>query len=265
VALINMIRRLGAALPPIGLLRLGTGNGWARVTGAGALRATLEKLKRNAAARAITTERFNLIDVEGTLAPFAGAGWDARVLNDFQAGCRGREGFRRRLRQSLAGYLWATVMESWPHDLEENRRYGRPRVTVQRFSGEAYRIGKDDALVPLAPSTDVLYSGPVGVTGCATIENFGFGFRAHPFARARRGFMSFRVIDMPVARALGHLPSLWQGTLRDRGIRDFLVQGVRFEFSRPLPFQIGGDAMGERRAIDVHVSDVEVDLVSWRG
>jgi len=264
VALINMLRHLGASLPPIGLLKLGTGNGWARTTGAGALRATLDKLKRAAAARAIATERFNLVEVDGILAPFAGAGWDARLVNDFQARCRGREGVSLRLRKSLAGYLAAVLFKSWPEELAEVRRFGRPQLTVRRLGGEAYRIGRGDVPVPLAPGDDILYRGPVSVTGCATIESFGFGFRAHPFARLRRGFMSLRVVDMPVARAVLSAPSFWRGTLRGRGIHDFVVQDARFEFSRPAPFQIGGDAMGERTAIDVRVSDVEVDLVSWR-
>ncbi len=266
VALINAIRGLGAALPRIGLLKLGTGNGWARTTGAGALRWTLEKLKRDAARQQVATERFHLLEVEGILAPFAGAGWDARLLNDFVARHRGREGLFLRLRKSLAGYLSALALKSWPEEVAETRRFGRPQVVVRRLGGEAYGVGKGDALRPIGPEdTDVLYRGPVSVTGCATIESFGFGFRAHPFARARRGFMSFRAIDMPVARAVAHLPSLWRGTLRHRGIRDFLVRGgVRFEFSRPVPFQVGGDPMGAREAVDMRVSDVEVDVISWR-
>lgn len=205
-----------------------------------------------------------MVEVEGTLAPFAGAGWDARLLNDFVAGYRGREGFALRARKSLLGYLAALFLRSLPDDARETRMHGPAEVIVRRTGGAAYRIGRGDVPVPLPADQDVLYRGPIGVTGCATIENFGFGFRAHPFARARRGFMSFRVVGMRAARAVGSLPALWRGTLRHRRIQDFLVQGVRFEFSRPLPFQIGGDAMGERRAFEARVSDVEVDLVSWR-
>lgn len=269
--LINALRAVGIQLPRLGLLKLGTGNGWAHQVGARDLRWTLEKLKRDAAAHALVSERFNLIEVEGILAPFAGVGWDARILNDFADLWRGHEGLSLKLRKSLAGYFVAILTRSWPKEARAYRDLGRAQATVRVLGGTSFAVvrGADadspDELVRLELHPgDVLHRGPVTITGCATIENFGFGLRAHPFARARRGFMSFRAVDVSVAGALSRLPSLWRGTIRHEGFKDYLVQHVRLELSRPMPFQIGGDAMGERDSIEMKVADAEVDVLSWR-
>ncbi len=265
--LVNMLHALGVRQPRIGLLKLGTGNGWAHAVGTadGGLAAVLAGFRRAAAEGTLKSERFNVLEVEGGLAPFTGVGWDARILNDFADVWRGREGLSLRVRKSLAGYAVAILGSSWPKEARAYREHGRAQATVRLLSGEAFAIGPDGAQVPLELRRgDPIYRGPVTIAGCATMENFGFGLRAHPYARARRGFMSFRAVNISVAGALLRLPSLWRGTIRHDGFRDFLARHVRFELSRPLPFQISGDAMGERSEFEVRVSDAEVDILTWR-
>ena len=65
----------------MGVLKLGTGNGWARVSGAPAYFKLVEKLPT--LARETPTVTYDLVEVENTLCHFAGVGWDGRILNDY--------------------------------------------------------------------------------------------------------------------------------------------------------------------------------------
>jgi diacylglycerol kinase family enzyme len=272
VALLNLLREAsGAPFPRLGLLKLGTGNGWAGALGARGLEATLARFRDDFAAGRLATERFDLLEVETgdpaarwRLAHFAGFGWDARILNDFNDFWRGSAGLSLALRKSLGGYLVALLTRSWPKESLAYMTAGRAEVEVRAVSGEAFRIDPAGIPRPIDVRKDpILYRGPITVTGCATTEHFGFGFRAHPFARARPRFMSFRAINMAVPSALARLPSLWRGTIRDPRIHDFLAEHVRFEFSRPMPFQLGGDACGERTALAMRVAEPRVDVLRW--
>lgn len=273
VTLLNLLRDAGAPFPRIGILRLGTGNAWASGVNACDLETTLGRLRGDIVGGGLTSERFDLLEVEGPrqggdrrwrLAHFAGFGWDARILNDFNEIWQGASGFSLAWRKSLAGYLYALFTRSAPREGFLYATRGRAEVEVTVVSGEAYRIDEGGNQRPIeVPADGVIYRGPATVTGCATTEHFGFGFRAHPFARARPRFMSFRVINMAVSSALARLPSLWKGTLRDPRVHDFLVEHVRFRFSRAMPFQIGGDAYGERREVEMRIAEPRVDVLTW--
>ena len=64
--------------PDIGILKLGTGNGWARIVKSG--RGVRPLLSMNEGSWKI--KQFNLIETEGRFSHFAGLGWDAAILND---------------------------------------------------------------------------------------------------------------------------------------------------------------------------------------
>jgi diacylglycerol kinase family enzyme len=271
MALINMLRaapahRCGRPLPRIGLLKLGTGNGWAGAMGARELETTLFRLREDVARGRLPTERFDLVEVEGRLGHFAGVGWDGRILNDFNDQWRDKKGIELALRKSLGGYLFALVTRTVPKESWAYLTKGRCEVEVRVLSGEAYAIDAHGRQTRLDVRREpVIYRGTATVTGCATTEHFGFGFRAHPYARARERFMSLRVLNLGVAEGLVKIPRLWAGTLTDpRSDRHFLVQHARMDFSRPMPFQIGGDAHGERRSIEYRVAEETVDLLSFR-
>src|SRR5206468_3381189 len=158
--LLNLLRSAGATpFPTLGMFRLGTGNAWARVTGAREFDDDARALP--SLPRPLPTRRFDLVEVDGTLCHFAGVGWDARVLND----------------------------------------------------------------------------GNASVAAVGTSPEWGFGFRAFPFAQAVPGYLNVRVYDRPAFEAALNMFRLWRGEHPLTGMFDFYVKRVRMRFSRPMPFQ----------------------------
>ncbi|MGZ5966907.1 MAG: diacylglycerol kinase family protein, partial [Polyangiales bacterium] len=71
VSLLNELDR--TRLPTIGLLPLGTGNGWARSTGSPPFAQAIRRVARHHG-RPWPTRRFRLVEVDGVLSPWAGTG-----------------------------------------------------------------------------------------------------------------------------------------------------------------------------------------------
>ena len=86
IALVNALSKVtDGELPPVGVLKLGTGNAWANVVGAPKLSVALDILRTLGDREGpLPLRRFGLVDADGTLAHFAGAGWDAEILNDYK-------------------------------------------------------------------------------------------------------------------------------------------------------------------------------------
>src|SRR5262249_13718641 len=83
VRLLNLWREGGGReLPVVGLLRLGTGNGWARGVGTPKFFAHLPRLAR-LNGEALPVQEFTLVEGDDHLCPFAGVGWGARILHDY--------------------------------------------------------------------------------------------------------------------------------------------------------------------------------------
>src|SRR5687768_1531718 len=99
----------------------------------------------------------------------------------------------------------------------------------------------------------------------ATSPYYGFGMCVHPFARRRSDRFHIRVSTAPISYLLGHLPSLWKGTLRTPYITDFLVEGVTIESSIPMPLQMAGDARGHTDRVDLRLCDRAFRLLEGSG
>ncbi|HZA51086.1 MAG TPA: diacylglycerol kinase family protein [Myxococcaceae bacterium] len=264
--LLNLLQPLlprRAPFPVVGMLRLGTGNAWARAVGTDSYFRAVKRLPH--LRWPLPTARFDLVEVEGSLSPFAGFGWDARILNDYQRNLDRRSGqifgsrFFTRFQTGLAGYLYALFRYTVPSELLELRN-GQPEVKVERVSGESLKI-VDGEPVPYAET--VLYQGPMSVAAAATCPEYGYGIRAFPYAGRVPGSINLRIYDRPVMEALRHSRQLWTG-LPSPGMHDFFVKRARVTFSRPMPFQVGGDAHGARRTVEFAVGDRPVQVVNWR-
>jgi diacylglycerol kinase family enzyme len=268
VTLLNAMRRPGdtdvdAHGPALGLLPLGTGNGWANVTGAPRWRTAVTRLGGLAAGGGpLPLRRFDLVEVDGTVAPFAGTGWDAEIIDDFHAQKTGFGLVPRRLRDGLTGYMQGLFTRTIPRHLRE------PQVEV-----ELVNTGDDamtvDALgrpipLPAGQRGAVLYRGPTSVCAAATTGEWGFGFRAFPFAGlvARRYCM--RVYSGSALEATMRMHKLWTGAHPVEKMHTWLLTRCKATFSRPVPFQIGGDRMGMRSEVEFGLAQEQVDVLDWR-
>ncbi len=255
-ALINFWRETGRSLPPLGLLPLGTGNAWAHATGTPALRHLLARLPR--LDWPLPTRRFNLLEVEGRLCPFAGAGWDTQLLTAYHrhAGGRTAKLLPKALRRGLGGYLTGAARFAIPKALIQFR----PRAEL--ITAQPYRtLDRNGGLHRRSPGR--LCKGPFSVLGLSTTTQYGFRFEAFPFATAVPDHFNLRFYDRPLALALVDIPRIWRGSPRVRGMRDFFLREVKVAFDEPVPFQIAGDLVGERTEVEARLASETVDVVDW--
>ncbi|MEI7893339.1 MAG: diacylglycerol kinase family protein [Myxococcales bacterium] len=246
----------GMPFPNIGLLPLGTGNGWANSLGAPKLDRCLEILRN--AQDSLPMRRVGAVVCDGHLAQFAGCGWDSMVLNDFRAQVAETTGPAKWVSKSAFGYLSAAMLRTVPRALY----LGNPRVVIENLGGEVYRMGPDRRLQRV--EEEILYDGPFGCASVGTCPEYGYGFKALPFAERFPGAMNLRVY---LAHPLGpviHLRDIWTGVFPLAGATDWFATAVRMTFSRPMPLQVGGDAHGMRRRVEYRMSPRALHVLDWR-
>lgn len=251
-----------ARAPRLGVLKLGTGNALAAFVrasdpaGDGFLRDVL----RARAGEAPGTRPLDLIDVEGTWAPFAGLGMDGQLLNDYVwVKERLGRGPLRELMTGPGGYLSAVALRTVPHYLLEPTR-----VSCEVVNGpdaEAQRLGPDGRPVKTYAPGATLFAGELTMAAVATMPFYGYGLRMFPFAHQRPGRMQLRLSQVGALEALAHLPALWKGAWFPEGVQDFHATEVTLTFERELPLQLGGDAAGWRREVTFRVAPEPVELV----
>jgi diacylglycerol kinase family enzyme len=263
VALVNALARVTPEpdpLPPMGILPLGTGNGWAHALGAPKLHLCLERLARLRGD--LPTRRCGLIEVEGMLAHFAGSGWDAMILDDYKRQLEASKGPGRHLSRSVYGYLMAALLRTTP----KVAIFGNPHVVIQNLGEEVYELGPNGRprkMEGIGPGA-VLYDASAGIASAGTCPEFGYRFKAFPFAERMPGFINVRAYHRGPLGAVASIPRLWSGAHPVDGMHDWLATHVRMTFSRPVPLQIGGDAHGTRRAVDYRAARRSVRMVDWR-
>lgn len=261
VSLMNEWFATGAPMPKLGLIPLGTGNGWARATGSPPLTQAVRRIARHRG-RKWPTQTFDLVDVEGVSSPFAGTGWDAEILGDYQA-------LMRKLPRKAApyvggfpGYMASLFGRTVPRMVFRKRT----NVRIINTGSPALAIAASGRAVPVidGEAGSLLYEGPLSVCGCGTIEELGLGFRAFPFARAVPGRMTARVYFEPTLSAVRYTRKLWKGEHPLPNDHHFMLDACRMEFDQPVGFEIGGDVIGQRSQVDFRFAQRTVDLLDWR-
>jgi diacylglycerol kinase family enzyme len=238
------------ALPDIGILRLGTGNGLACMTGAGK---PIEDVVRALNGEPPVAHPLRLIqDVStGWVLPFCSMGYDAQVLNDYVDICSdAKSSMTKAFAKSLAGYFYALGTRTIPHELKHERAH----VRIVATGRSSIMDPETDEEIPLEKGA-TLFEGIARSISAGTSPYYGFGLMVHPFARRRMDRFHLRVSSASISYLLSHLPSLWKGTMRTSSVVDFLVEGVVIESSVKMPLQIAGDARGLTDRLELRLSD----------
>jgi len=259
VSLLNEWDRTGSVLPTIGLVPLGTGNGWARATNSPSFQKAIRRLAAHTGDW--PTRSFALVEVEGVLSPWAGTGWDAEILADYhkivKALPRGSDEYIGGFPLYMVSLFGRTVP----------RMVMRPRTNVRliNLGAPALAIDENGAPVPVVDGEagSVLYEGPISVTGCGTVRDLGLGFRGFPFAHARSGRMATRIYYETTLRASRNVRKLWRGHHPLPNDAHWLLDACRMEFDRPVNFEIGGDVVGERTSVEFRLADKRATLLDW--
>jgi len=273
VKLLNLWREEsgGAAFPRIGVFMLGTGNAWARVSGAGSYWKQVEELP--ALPKELPATEFDLVEVENTLCHFSGVGWDAKVLNDYLRNLDRRSSqlvgskIASWFHRGVTGYLWATARLTVPEERKRYKEHGPFQVTIENLGPDAQIIDENGIARPVGAevgASNRLYEGPISMGALATTPEWGFGFKAFPYARMHRGYMQLRLYDRKVLEAVRNSVNLWRGKMpRTAGLHDWLVSRIRLRFSHPMPFQIAGDGKGIRHELEFRVAKEGAPIVDW--
>ncbi|MGZ6142524.1 MAG: diacylglycerol/lipid kinase family protein [Myxococcales bacterium] len=268
IHLLNLWREEGGGpFPEVGILRLGTGNGWARALGAPEFFKHVKRLR--GLKGPLPSQQFDLVETEGHLCHFAGVGWDARIINDYQRNLDKRSAqligsrFASWLHKGVRGYLYSVARLTIPEEAMLLYRQGQPEVVLEVEKGsDAYTLDETGQPTKL-PGAHRLYEGPVSIGAASTTPEFGYGVRAFPFCQAVPGHINVRIYAQSVLQAVRNAPRLWRGAWPQKGMYDWFAKSVRMRFSRPMPFQIGGDPMGEREEIALAVARETVRVVDW--
>jgi len=252
-------------VPKFGLLKLGTGNGWAGLLNVPPHVKPIWAIRRARSVGELTFATFNMIECDDRLFHFGGFGVDALILNDYIDLKRWfTKGPLWRVGNSLWCYLLALVFKSIPKVLKSGFMMN---VRITNESDEpVYRVSHTGGIQesPFAKG-DVLYEGPTLIVGLATTCNYGFKLKVYPHALKKPGYMNLRLCCAPVPTILRNIRKLWLGRYEHPDLYDFLVKDVSVELEEEAPFQLGGDPEGYRKGGRFRVSDLTVDVLDFRG
>ena len=249
-------------IPRFGVLKLGTGNAVAEFCGSSARRVgVVEDILRARSGEVCQAREVHLLDCDGRLAPFAGLGIDAAVLNDY---VRLKKGMGRTLQFAGSGglgYFLSIVGRTIPGYLLQR---GVPRVEVVNLGAPARQIGPDGK--PLGRDIargEVIYRGPCRIAAAGSVPCYGFGFQMFPYALKSPGRFQLRISAMSLPKMLAHFPRIWRGHTPRSGVLDFHCDKVQIRFDREMPLQIGGDAEGYRKQLVLGMADEPLELLDF--
>jgi diacylglycerol kinase family enzyme len=241
--------------PLVGLLRLGTGNALATYLGSDQIIRDLSALRSGS--RLIVHE-VNMVEGPEGLFPFAGFGWDADILNDYELlKATVRDTTVEDYMTGLGGYALAIGTRTLPRLLNSPMI----EVKVTNTGDVAKRINYEGETLREYGLGEIMYEGPAHICGCASIPYWGFNVRMFPQADRWADLFQLRVYHGGVTEILGGLRSFWRGKVREASIFDAMVRSVHIELlGEPMPIQVSGDVSGVERQLEWQLAPHPVRL-----
>ncbi len=233
-----------AHCPRFAVLKLGTGNAIADFLGAGTVQDDLGSLD------AAPVRWMDLINVNGRRTTFAGFGWDAHILNNYDRMRESAERFSptRALFKTVGGYLVAGLGKSVPEFILQRPSW---KVKVINTGGIGLELDGDGNVIRRIAPGAVAYEGSVKMGCFGTTPYYGYKMNIMPFADRTSGMMHLRLVDINPMRAVASLREIWSGDFKHPGCHDFQLSGCQLEFEEEIPFQVAGDAAGEVKSLEI--------------
>ena len=246
--------------PPVGVLRMGTGNAIASFLGAGEVSEDLRALRAGAPLVVHEVDMLqgpHILPDENGLYPFAGVGWDAEVLNGYEWLKDAVDGSAlENYATGLGGYV-ASLARTVPKAMRQEPVH----VIIKNTGKRAMQMDVAGNILKKFKTGEVIFDGHISVCAAATIPFWGFKIRIFPRAAQFAGLAHLRCYDGSVPWILKHLPSFWKGDFRPEDIHDFLIESVSLTVrGRDMPYQVAGDGVGYAEAIDWGVAPSPVRL-----
>lgn len=241
--------------PPVGILRMGSGNAIATYLGTESATAKLRALRAGAP---VAIHSLNMLEGPSGMFPFAGIGWDADVLSDYEA-------FKTAVRDTavepyatgLTGYVASIVTRTIPRVLRSDPM----DVRVTNQGEHAVKIDQAGEVLEEYGAGDVLYDGTIRTCAAAAVSYWGYRIRMFPYATLDWGYSMLRCFNGSPQDILGHLPSFWRGRFQEGVCVDFLFQDIRIETDgQSVPYQTTGEAAGRERVFEWSVTDEPIRL-----
>ena len=244
--------------PPIGVLKLGTGNALATYLDSQDI---LEDLRALSEGAELMVHEINMLeDPDGELFPFAGVGWDAEILSDYDnVKDLARDTAAEPYATGLTGYGAAIATRTIPRVLSQRA----PTLTITNLEGVAYRMSFDGEILAEYAEGEVIYNGPARICSAATVPFWGFQVRMFPHADSDPTRFQMRCYHGGIPEILLNLRDMWRGRVREENVHDVLARNVRVEVDgEALPYQVSGDSAGVERMIEWRIARSPVRLAT---
>lgn len=248
------------AHPKIGILHLGTGNGWAGYLqtphGAGPIQHVND-------GKPLKFTSFDMVRSGDRLTHFAGIGTDGAILNDYMSiKNRFQSGLMWTLVNGLWGYIYTIAFISAPSLIRNGADW--PMRVINDSDKPVLRVDEKGELVPTdLAKGDVLFEGKANFAGVSTTPDYGFHVRMYPWSMEREGYFQLRISAISIPGLLIRPHQVWRGTIHHPKLHDYLLDGVRVESDVELPFQMGGDPEGWRKDVSFAIAE-PVEVLDFR-
>ncbi|TXD34847.1 hypothetical protein FRC96_12365 [Lujinxingia vulgaris] len=235
--------------PPVGVLRLGTGNAVASYVGAGPI---IEDLRALHAGAPLKVHEVNMVEDGEHRFPFGGFGWDADILNDYD---RFKAAVRDTALENFATGLGGYALSIGSRTIPKATIRGSRNARFTNLGEVAYELDEHGRIVREIGPGELIYDGPMKITSSATIPYWGFKIRMFPYANLKPGFFELRSYHGSISSILMDLPAFWKGEVQEGKLGDWLVQRVAVEVEEAMSYQVAGDAAGYRTRVEWSLSD----------